>query len=322
MRIKKFVISNIILSIILITTLYGLSWGYINYVNDITVKFMEYNKLPNNSVDIVTIGSSHGKFGIKLDKENQMNLALEQQNFYYGLKLLEKYEAKIKKGAIVILPMSIFSFHEEIDLSKNETYKNYINLLDKKNIRKDLKDSEYILIKNFSIIYPPERIINFFNWVKECIKQQHIKKNNLFYKDKKINKNILEKNAPLTVRGHLGDKEKIKIETGSLEKIFQIAKKNKWKVFYTIVPNTEYYNLELENIEENVINNHIYNNIKKAENKEKVWYKMLDYSKDKRFVNKIEYFMDETHLNEKGAEYFTKILLNDIEKEIKNEREI
>ena len=42
---------------------------YINYVNDRTVKFMEYNKLPDNSVDLVSLGSSHGKFGLDLWKK-------------------------------------------------------------------------------------------------------------------------------------------------------------------------------------------------------------------------------------------------------------
>ena len=52
---------------------------YKNDVNDRTVKFIEYNKLLDNSVNVVSLGSSHGKFGIKLDKKNQMSLTLESK---------------------------------------------------------------------------------------------------------------------------------------------------------------------------------------------------------------------------------------------------
>lgn len=188
MRVKKFVINNIILSIVLITALYGLSWFYINYVNDRTVKFMEYNKLPDNLVDIVTLGSSHGKFGIKFNKKNQMNLALEEQGMYYNLKLFEKYESKIKNGAVVIIPISIFTFYDsdiKEEIEKDERYKNYINLLEKKDIAKNLENSQYFLMKNFSILYPPERIISSFRYLKKVIEEKNTSKQNIVYGTKK-----------------------------------------------------------------------------------------------------------------------------------------
>ena len=319
MRVKKFVISNTILSIILITALYGLSWIYINYVNDRTVKFMEYNKLPDNSVDIVTLGSSHGKFGIKLDKKNQMNLALEQQGFYYGLKLLEKYEAKIKKGAIVIIPISIFSFNEGKNFSKDETYKNYINLLEKKNIRKKIKDSEYFLTKNFSIIYPPARLIKTLKYIKL---NKNIKKNMLTY-NANIRGKALEIEAKKADSHIKGFKEENAIN--GMDRLLEILEYNEKREYISIlciVPTYYLYNEEIEKVDKDIFYNRITKNIKNVEKRLKRSYVFLDYSHDKRFENNIDYFMDEDHLNENGAEYFTKILLKDIEKEIKNGRKI
>lgn len=319
MRIKKFVISNIILSVVLIIVLYGLSWFYINYVNDRTVKFMEYNKLPDNSVDILTLGSSHGKFGIKLDKKNQMNLSLESQRFYYDFKMLEKYEKKIKEGAIIIIPLSVFSFYENEEFFNGETYKNYINLLEKKDIRKKIKNSEYFFTRNFSILYPPSRLIETLKYLlKEKLKKKYI------YYGKNLRGAELKKTALETAKGHSTDlkEEYEKNGINSLNNILNYSHKRKYKVIFVVTPYWYEYTDELERIENNIFKNKIYNNLKEVEKKQDIKYIFLDYSYDKRFINNEEFFMDDDHLNEKGAEYFTEILLKDIEKELKNEREI
>lgn len=315
MRIKKFVISNIILSIILITSLYGLSWIYINYVNDRTVKFMEYNKLPDNSVDILTLGSSHAKFGIKFDKDNQMNLGLESQDFYYNLKLLEKYEKKLKKDAIIIIPISIFNFYE----NNKGIYRNYINLLEKKEIRNEIKESEYFFSKNFSIIYPPARLIETMKYLFKY----KAKKNYITY-ERDLRGEELTKEAKGTAKGHtkvlVDDYEKKGIEY--LNNLLEYIENKRYRSIFIITPYWHEYTDELEKIEKNIFNNRIYKNVKEIENIRDKKYIFLDYSYDRRFKNSVNYFMDDDHLNEKGAEYFTEILLEDIEEEIKNEREI
>lgn len=322
MRIKKFIIVNIILSMLLISGLYGLSWFYINYVNDRTVKFMEYNKLPDNSVDIVSLGSSHGKFAIKLDKKNQMNLALESQRFYYDLKLLKKYESKIKKGAIVIVPISIFSFYENDEFFNGETYKNYINLLKKNDIKKKLKDSEYFLTKNFSVLYPPARLAET---IKYLLKEK-IKKNYIHY-GTGIRGEALTREAIGTAKGHYSGLKKEYKKNGitSLNNILKYSEERDYKIILIIIPYWHEYTDELIRFEKDVFENKIYKNLKEIEMSQEKRYIFLDYSLDERFKNNVEYFLDDDHLNEKGAEYFTKILLEDIKnnlKDKKNERKI
>lgn len=313
MRIKKFVIVNVILSIFLISSLYGLSWLYINYVNDRTVKFMEYNKLPNNSIDIVSLGSSHGKYGLKLWEKNQMNLALESQGMYYNLKLLEKYQSKIKEGAKIIIPISIFSFYEpnyESQEIKNDNYKNYINILSKNEIGVKLKNSEYYLQKNFSILYPFSRLKETIEVIIKGIKERNFHKNKMFYIENYRGEKF-KKNAKIHAKSHISMKEVNSIYGIEYAKeILEICKKNNWKFIYIIVPCHKFYVEELEKIEKDIFTQRIYNNLDII-NKE---YKVLDYIKDKRFYINEEYFLNADHLNEKGAEYFTKILLNDINK--------
>ena len=276
---------------------------------------MEYNKLPDNSVDIVTLGSSHAKFGIKFDKENQMNLGLESQDFYYNLKLLKKYEKKLKKNAIVIIPISIFNFYED----NKEIYRNYINLLEKKEIRKEVKESEYFFSKNFSIIYPPARLIET---IKYFLKYK-TKKNYITY-ERDLRGEELTKEAKGTAKGHtkvlVDDYEKKGIEF--LNNLLEYLGNKRYRAIFIITPYWHEYTGELEKIEKNIFDNRIYKNVKKIEDIREKKYIFLDYSNDKRFKNSVDYFMDDDHLNEKGAEYFTEILLKDIEKELKNEREI
>ncbi len=313
MKIKKFVAVNMILSIFLIESLYGLSWFYINYVNDRTVKFMEYSKLPDNSVDIVSLGSSHGKYGLKLWEKNQMNLALESQGMYYNLKLLQKYESKIKKGAKIIIPISVFSFYEpnyESQEIKNDNYKNYINILNKNEIGVNLKNSEYYLQKNFSILYPFSRLKETIKIIIEGIKEGKFHKNKMFYIENYRGEKF-KNNAKVHAKSHIPI-EAISSVYGIeyTKEILKICEKNNWKLIYIIVPCHKFYVEELEKIEKNIITQRIYDNLDVI-NKE---YKILDYIKDKRFYNSEEYFLNADHLNERGAEYFTQILLNDINK--------
>lgn len=317
MRIKRFVQTNIILSILLIVILYGLSWIYVNYVNDRTVKFMEYNKLPDNSVDLVVLGSSHGKYGIKVWDKNQMNLALESQGMYYNSKLLEKYEKKIKQGAKVIIPLSVFSFYEP-DYSKNiknENYKNYINILNKKEIESNLSWSEYILTHNFSVLYPPVRIMETFNFLINSLKKNKLEKNRMYYIDNLRGKEFKE-NAKGHAESHIS-KTTSKMGLKYAISLLELCRKNNWETIFIVVPCHEYYIDELNNIEKDIINKRIYTNLNKLENLLNKKYKLLDYSRDNRFYNNEEYFLNADHLNEKGAEYFTKILLKDIDERIK-----
>lgn len=313
MKIRKFVTINIILSIFLVSSLYGLSWFYINYVNDRTVKFMEYNKLPDNSVDIVSLGSSHGKFGLNLWEKNQMNLGLESQDFYYSFEMLKKYEKKIKKSSIIIIPISIFSFYEE---NEDRIYKNYINLLEKKNIKKDLKSSEFFLTKKISIIYPPARLLETIKYFF----REHFKKNYITY-EKNLRGERLTKEAIGTAKGHVKSSMLGYEVNGinSLNGILNYSKLKNYKIIFIITPYWHEYTDELENIERNIFENKIYKNLKEAEKTQKKKYIFLDYSLDERFKNNVEYFMDDDHLNEKGAKYFTEILLNDINERLKNE---
>lgn len=69
----------------------------------------------------------------------------------------------------------------------------------------------------------------------------------------------------------------------------------------------------LKNIK-NAFKERIYDNVEEIERILNKKFIYLDYSHDERFENNLEYFIDGDHLNEKGAKYFTEILLEDLKK--------
>ncbi|MGL5903203.1 MAG: hypothetical protein ACRCZO_11005, partial [Cetobacterium sp.] len=74
-------------------------------------------------------------------------------------------------------------------------------------------------------------------------------------------------------------------------------------------PQTYLYN---ERIGKNNYEERIYSKIRKINElfENKLIY--LDYSHDERFENNLDLFYDDDHLNKKGAEIFTKIVLEDL----------
>lgn len=298
---KRFTTINIIISILFLLFSYVLSYYYDHYIDDIKRKFYYYDKVLNKKVDLVNIGSSHTRYGLKFEKEKGLNLASISQNFYYDFELLKKYENKINEGSIVIIPISIMSFYVA-DTSKID--QNYIGILNKKRI-KSIKNVNYFLKRYFSIYFPPTRILGIIS---------HYKKNKFDildgYHKETLSLEEMKKEAIKTAKAHT-DIKVINMENKFREMLKYIERK-KWQPIFITTPFSYLYNEEIEKISKNAYEERIYKNIKMIEKKMGKSYIYLDYSHDKRFENNLEFFFDDDHLNEKGAEYFTKILLEDI----------
>lgn len=309
MKLFKYNILNLMICGVILLVLYILSLFYNTHINLGTTKFFKYNTYKEKSVSIINLGSSHSFYGIKYSSDQAMNLAKDSQDIYYDLQLLKEYSSKIKENAIVIIPISIFSFYS---IDNNEINKNYITLLSFKDI-KNIKFSEWIMGKYFSIFYPPQRIIETINFIKK----NGILKKNFYTEREDLTRDKLNKESEETVKRHM---EKERDRNGTLIKnaekdiynLIDFVNKNNWKIVFITTPFSYLYNEGIENIDPNAYKERIYDNIKKLEEKYNKKFLYLDYSHDKRFERELEYFFDDDHLNEKGAEYFTTILLKDI----------
>lgn len=311
MKLKKYNILNILICLTFLIGLYILSIFYNSHVNLGTTKFFKYDTYKEKSVSIINLGSSHSFYGIKYSSDQAMNLAKDSQDIYYDLQLLKKYSSKIKENAIVIIPISIFSFYS---IDDNEINKNYITLLSFEDI-KNIKFSEWIMGKYFSVIYPPTRLIKT---IKFLIEDGIYKK--IFYTERKdLERSKLKEESEETVKRHMKkERDKngrlIKNAEEDIYNLIEFINQNNWKIVFITTPFSYFYNEGIENIDSNAYKERIYDNIKNLEEKYNKKFLYLDYSHDKRFERNLEYFFDDDHLNEKGAEYFTGILLKNIKK--------
>lgn len=308
MTLKKFTLSNLIISFMLIIGAYFIS-SYTRFYTDSQIfKFRKYLNLENNTVKIVNLGSSHGAYGIyfPLTDNKKMNLGINSQSLYYDLQLLKKYEGKIEENSVVIIPISMFSFYSHF---REEINQKYVHLLEKKNIL-GVDNKMFFLTRNFSIFYPPSNILKI---VKNLKNNNDLISGVRYSRDLKLEEK--EKESISTVKTHLGISEKaysIKNAEEDFIDLINYIEKNNWKPILITTPFSYLYNENIEKYQEGAFKERIYDNIKEVEEKLGQKFIYLDYSHDKRFENNLEYFSDDDHLNEKGAKYFTEILLQDL----------
>lgn len=88
----------------------------------------KFSKLPDN-IALINLGSSHGQCAFNYSDCTDVtacNFALSAQPFYYDLQILKQYHKKLKQNAIVIIPVSYFSFYQtkaEFDAVKLRYYR-------------------------------------------------------------------------------------------------------------------------------------------------------------------------------------------------------
>lgn len=313
MKIKKFMRVNLILSLIFIGSIYFISQFEKYFIYEDILKFKYYMIQKEQISSIVNVGSSHSKYGLyyELEDKRKMNLARSSQNFYYDLQLIKKYRNKIKEDALIIIPISIFSFYSHY---RDEINQNYVQLLEWNEIQK-MDKIKYFLTKNFSILYPTSNILKILENKKSLKKNSKVELKIIYPKNLKLVEK--EKESISTVQSHLGisDKERsIKnAEEDFINLINYIESKN-WKYVLITTPFSYLYNENIEKYQKGAFKERIYDNIKEVEEKLGKKFVYLDYSHDSRLENNLEYFFDDDHLNEKGAKYFTKILLEDLKK--------
>ena len=310
-KVKKFFIYNMVLNFILVSTLYSLSWIWTNYADDMSVKFLELERKNIKNLKIINVGSSHTTYGIKyFENIKGYNMGLSSQKFYYDFEILRKYHNRFAKNCIIIIPISVFSFYSGNDVK--DISRNYIQFLNQ-NVLIGINKNEYFLGKYFSVTQPMKRIPKILKYIVISLKNRKFDKKYVVY-SKDLSFEEKQKDVVETAVNHLeiyNPKSLSNKKTGinQLINILNFCKEKGFKPILISTPMTYLYN---EQIGEKNYQERIYDNIKEVEKQIGKKYLYLDYSHDKRFINNLEYFYDSDHLNEKGAEYFTEILLNDI----------
>lgn len=306
---KKFIIRGfcfIAIGLILlavVNTFYIRTNGYKSL--DDTFKFY---LMPEN-IEVVNLGSSHEAYGIYYDHIEGItgfNLALPGQGLYYDLQLLKKYSDRLAEGCVVIIPLSYLSFDLETGSDvQNRWYYKFLGY----GAIPNHKISDYaryglcpLLSASFNTKYliKDKDSIDFdIYWIYKYFGVKYDVNDEKAWK--KDARGALDYYYNVTGQG-----KNVDLNTECLEEIIGYCYKNGFEPVLITPPFTKYY----INVFPKDIITDFHARVKEVREKYGVTY--IDYSRDKRIAENLEWFNDSNHMNATGREVFTQILLTDL----------
>lgn len=283
----------------LLNSLYLQTNQYRNTVQDVA-KFAE---IPAN-LDLINLGTSHGKFAFEYTEQGiqGFNAALDSQDFYYDRQILSTVLPHLKKGAVVLIPVSYFSFSfnladsPENFLSQNRKYYHFLAPAQIKN---------YASLEKLKTKIP---VINAGEKIRAIIRDEAP------FGYEKIEKNIfgqyrIDKAGQERAEHHMtfikkGIRPAYVQQLGDL--IIQ-CRQNGLQPLLVTTPFTDSYNKGFSP----AFLARFYGEIASLTRiTPSLLY--LDYAQDARFRD-IDLFLDSDHLNRLGRKKFTAIILQDLQ---------
>ena len=301
---KKFCLKLVfIFSIFIVTNLLYKNTNFWKCENDM---FKFYN-IPDN-IQLANLGSSHGLYGINYEyitDINAYNFALQAQPYFYDYAILKKYIKHFSKNATIVIPISYFNISGHFDYSAFR--KRYYRILKKKdmdywNIKED------IIFSKCPILIAKTNIFKIFNDIsKEETSPYYNRTKSL--DDEAFEHYCVERynfwQSPDWTEGKIGYKKNIQ----KVSQIIDLCYSNNLIPVIITLPISETLNLiyekdvtffsEFKQFSDDLL--------KKYPN---LIY--LDYSRDTQFSPNHQLFADGDHLNNFGAEIFTKRLISDL----------
>ncbi len=266
-------------------------------------RFIEKN---SNSIEVLFLGSSHTQNAINpkfIDTPN-CNLAFGGQPISIDNFLLNKYLCKMSRLNTVFLEISFHSFYNDLNLSdwNSHIYSNLYSINYK---------VEPFSLKNYSLVYSDYQFFStiFYDFLNPNNPNYQINEfgfmENMFSdRFEKLNYDSIQI-AKTFIMGHeFKNLDNFKLNKSFLEKSINLCQKKGIKVVFLTTP---FYKTYFSNIP-----NNSRDSVLKFVQQLSVKYdiKYYDYSTDCRFG--VRDFMNDNHLNSKGAENFTRIINKEI----------
>ncbi len=327
---KKFFVDTFICSLIvgiLFVGIYSIKSGRLASL----AKEMPYD------TELICFGSSHGSaFNFSIYPVESTLINKGGNTYYYDLQNYYHLKKKLKPNAIVLLPVSYFSFglDENRTHEVNEPFLNdFYEYLPKSSIhnysyRKNLSVCLYMIQRNFLDFVSDEIEEDYeqlyldedFDFTKESIERKN--KGHL----RRLERNKHRKRDPLPkLKSHANKRGKTHIREGSyrpggekslpyLEEIIRDCKESGFRPFLVTPPFYKHYNMKFNSA---WLHKHFYRHVDYLERKHSI--KHLDYSKDDRLSKFPLLFRNSDHMNNHGKTifrnyFFSEFLLDELEK--------
>lgn len=271
--------------------------------NDYRLLNENINKLlKSNKIKAIATGLSYGRYGIYCDnlKIKTINLAMDTQDIYYDYAIAEKVINNTTSGIkYCFVGLSYFSFH--FDLSKSSCKHRCALIYEKlfgDNHNYDRKKDEYLN----KIYY----FINKFlrdSFICEYIKNIRRDNNELWnndFSEMELEDKIASGKRVATIESNKNYYKTVIENVDIIKKYFNLLRDNNIKPIVIVYPVTKYYydffDMRLKNEFYTIINN-----LKNEYN-----FLIYDYFNSEIFCDSD--FMDQSHLNIRGAKKMTGIL--------------
>ena len=257
-------------------------------------------------VQIGNLGSSHGLYDFNYDALTQrgcqcFNFANTSQSYNYDYALLKEYGSYLTKDSILFIPVSYFSFNDEVvnDTEREAMSIRYYHCLSPENIP-DYDLYTDIVTNKFPILSAGEDILKLFPKLNLSLIA--------FAAEDAIDEAAFANRAKERYSRHFDNKEEYfmpeRIE--NLYEIIAYCKEHEITPVLITTPFSKYYRdlvseeflREFEDVITGIANDTGVN--------------YYDYSYDARFRDNLAYFMDADHLNDEGAAYFMEILMEEV----------
>ena len=276
------------------------------------------------NIQICNLGSSHGEYAFDYDKFSKesgfecFNFAMASQTYDYDYAILSMYQEHFAKDCIMFIPVSYFSFNNEVVNEEEQEFLNakYYSFLSPEYIP---HYNPYVdLVANrLPILSAGEDIVKIFPALSlPALAAKKQEDNNDVtddgnagsVKDKAPCPKQFQQKARDRYRRHMDGKEEYFLpeRIGNLYQILDFCKTKGITPVLITTPYTAYY---YEQAPE-AFQEEFYKTIRSIASDCVVSY--YDYSQDSRFGNHLEYFSDADHLNPKGAALFLKIIQQEI----------
>lgn len=270
-------------------------------------KFIYYLGEDYGKIRVANLGSSHGAYDFVYDKITEQgtvcfNFGIVSQTYEYDYALLREYGHYMENGSVMFIPVSYFSFNNEVinSVEAQALSVRYYRILSPENIP-NYDPYTDIVTHKFPILSAGEDILLLFPDLNAVL-TAHAANDGIDVEE------FIRKTQARYSR-HFDNKDEYflpeRIE--NLYDIINYCRDHDITPVLITTPFSKYYN----DLVSQVFLQEFYDTINKISYDTSVSY--YDYSHDERFHDNLEYFDDSDHLNAEGAAYFMDILWDEVE---------
>lgn len=259
-----------------------------------------------DEIEICNVGSGPGVHAISYEgcRLKGFNFSTSPQNFWYGFQILKHFSKKIKKDAIIIvLILCPMSFGNNSDVKRKNYSDRFYGILNKNEIF-DYSIRRYFITRHivlFKFVHKFAKKIKSILVRGKKVKVKNESVTDIWIREFNL-KNLTDENQALDHKCTFFEKEQLILDE------LNYCEKMGWKPVLVIPPVPQ----ETRNNISQEFKKHFFDeNMEKILKKHPV--KLLDYYDDERIEQTM--FLNDIFLNDKGKEFFSKLLFEDLQEE-------